>query len=452
MPPSGPNTELEKIFQETGWTLRQFAQAVNRAATEAGAPTRYREPSIHQWLKGHLPVQRVRPLVLEALSRKLGRAISLADAGFPALPAEAGSTTHEDLVGDLIALGRQDMDPSRRTILSASVFSATFAVPSWAEAIERRSLVTSDKSIRIGTSDVTLVRSMIKNFSQLDDVMGGKVTRPSAAAFLVNNVAPLLHAPAKESVRSDLLSAASEFCYLLGYMAVDEGAHALAQRYYSKALELAGGAGDPSLYCLTLHGMSSQAVNSGQAPTALRLANAAAGPAREVSVNMRVHLYAQQAYSAAAAHHKAEAFSLLRQAENSLSKAEPESGKSVVGLASPGLLAYYRAQVEYSLGNVSRSVTEMHEALKPLRGQGRLRRRVLDTGRLADRQCQSGLLEEACATWGLALTEYPHVRSGRCDEQMRVMFARLRPYLRNPHARALFERARDVVPSHVAPR
>ncbi|MBB5933961.1 hypothetical protein FHS42_000987 [Streptomyces zagrosensis] len=45
MPPPKPNTNLEGLFQETGWTLRQFAQAVNHTATEAGTPTMYRAAS-----------------------------------------------------------------------------------------------------------------------------------------------------------------------------------------------------------------------------------------------------------------------------------------------------------------------------------------------------------------------------------------------------------------------
>jgi hypothetical protein len=43
-----PNTGLERLYRETGWTLRQFAQDVNRVGTERGTPLKYREPSVHQ--------------------------------------------------------------------------------------------------------------------------------------------------------------------------------------------------------------------------------------------------------------------------------------------------------------------------------------------------------------------------------------------------------------------
>lgn len=60
-----PNTDLERLYRETGWTLRQFAQGVNRVGTEHESPLNYREPSVHQWLKGHMPKETARPLVLK---------------------------------------------------------------------------------------------------------------------------------------------------------------------------------------------------------------------------------------------------------------------------------------------------------------------------------------------------------------------------------------------------
>lgn len=71
-----PNRGLERLHRETGWTLRQFAQEVNRIGTERRTPVKYREPSVHQWLKGHMPREGTRSLVLEALARKLGRPVT----------------------------------------------------------------------------------------------------------------------------------------------------------------------------------------------------------------------------------------------------------------------------------------------------------------------------------------------------------------------------------------
>src|SRR4051794_11416911 len=79
-----PNDGLKRLYHETGWTLRQMVQEVNKIGTERGTPLRYREPSVHQWLAGHLPKEGTRPLILEALARRLGRPVTHAEAGFPA--------------------------------------------------------------------------------------------------------------------------------------------------------------------------------------------------------------------------------------------------------------------------------------------------------------------------------------------------------------------------------
>lgn len=122
-----PNEGLERLFRETGWTLRQFVQEVNRIGTERGTPQKYREPSAHQWFRGHMPKEAVRPLILEAFARKLGRPITHAQAGF-ALPADE-SNARPGTVEALIDLGRQDMDPSRRSVLGASLFSVALTSP-----------------------------------------------------------------------------------------------------------------------------------------------------------------------------------------------------------------------------------------------------------------------------------------------------------------------------------
>lgn len=93
-----PNAGLERLYRESGWTLRQFAQEVNRIGTERGTPLKYQQPSVHQWLSGHLPRETVRPLILEALARRLLRPITHADAGFPA-PRKSPTVTRLPLKG-----------------------------------------------------------------------------------------------------------------------------------------------------------------------------------------------------------------------------------------------------------------------------------------------------------------------------------------------------------------
>ncbi|MER5493966.1 hypothetical protein [Streptomyces sp. NPDC002490] len=280
MPTREPNERLTLLFRETGWTERQLAQAVNRVGVELGVPTRYRQSSAHQWLNGCLPKAVARPLILEALARRLRRPVTRSMAGFPeGEPPETGAPSPIDGIVDL---GLQDLSPSRRAVVGATLFSVALSVPDWPEVAGRTSLVQQGDARRIGMPEVDMVGQVTERLNALYDDFGGRHARPMAAAFLVNTVTPYLRVDATESVRNAMVSAAALLCCLTGWMAVDEGLHGLAQRYYVKGLELAGASADHTTYCHILRGMSVQAADLGHGAPAVRLATAAsaAAPAR----------------------------------------------------------------------------------------------------------------------------------------------------------------------------
>ncbi|GGU88662.1 hypothetical protein GCM10010211_63920 [Streptomyces albospinus] len=440
-----PNRRLERLYRETGWTLRQFVQAVNRIGTERGTPLRYREPSAHQWRQGQMPKETVRPLVLEALARKLGRPVTHAEAGFPA-PAR-GSDAAPSTVEGLIDLGSGDMDPSRRSILGISLFSVALTVPNWPDVVGRMEASQAGQTRRIGMPEVDMVIAMTEKVSELDDQFGGRHARPMAAAFLVNTVAPYLRADASESVRKAMLSAAADLSYLTGYMAVDEGVHGLAQQYYLKALELAGAAEDHLTYCTTLRGMSVQAVDLGHGREARRLADAAAAASPQAGPRMRAFLAGQQAHAYAQIGGSNSALTYLREAEVAMDKAESR-GKAF-GSYDPSALNYHISQVRYELGDVPGSIKAMQESDR-VRYSVYRRARVRHRATLAERLLEVGHLEAACATWHLALDDYPLIQSGRADQRMQTMFKLIRPHLKNHAARDLYERARLVTPASLS--
>ncbi|MBB4891922.1 hypothetical protein FHS39_000922 [Streptomyces olivoverticillatus] len=437
-----PNVGLDRLYRETKWTLRQFAQEVNRIGTERGTPLRYREPSVHQWLKGHLPRPEVQPVVVEALSRRLQRPVTHREAGFSS-PTDQSNASPGTVEG-LVDLGRQDMDPSRRSVIGASLFSVALAVPNWPDVVGRMEAVQTGRTQRIGMAEVDMVIAMTERVSELDDLFGGRHARPMAAAFLVNTVAPYLKADAPEPVRKAMMSAASDLCYLTGYMAVDEGLQGLAQQYYLKALQLAGASEDHLTYCTTLRGMSVQAVDLGHGPEALRLADAAAAASPQAGPRMRAFLAGQQAHSAAQTGDRNVALLYLKEAEAAMEKAE--SREKAFGSYDPSSLHYHISQVRHELGDLPGAVEAMKESDRLCYDVYR-RTRVKERAMLGEFQMQVGHLEAACATWNEALDEYPLVQSGRVDQRVQTMFGLLRPHLKNPAARALYERARLVTPA-----
>ncbi|GAA2407457.1 hypothetical protein GCM10010433_02620 [Streptomyces pulveraceus] len=442
-----PNSGLERLFRETGWTPRQCAQAINRLGTERGTPRQYRAPSVHQWLSGGVPREDTRPLILEALARRLGRPITYAEAGFP-VPEGGSEAAPPSAVGAIIDLGRLDMAPSRRSVLGVALFSVALTVPQWPDVVGRMEAAQSGTRSRIGMSDVRTVSAMTEQLSSLDDQFGGRTARPLAAAFLVNTVAPFLRTDGPEDVRRAMMSAASDLCYLTGYMAVDEGLHGLAQRYYVKALELAWASEDHLTYCTTLRGMSVQAVDLGQGPVAMRLADAAAASSPRAGPRMRAFLVGQQAHAAAQIGDRRSALMFLQEAEVAMARAESR-GKAF-GSYAPASLSYHTSQVRYEMGDVHGAVAAMQESDR-LRQSVYRRTRVKERAILAERQLAVGHLEAACRTWGLALDDYPLVDSGRIDKRMTDMFHLIRPHIRNHDAQALYERARETVRPGLVP-
>jgi tetratricopeptide (TPR) repeat protein len=436
-----PNRKLSALLAEAHWGLSCFARAVNRLGTETGHRLKYDESAVSHWLSGTRPMAKYQPIVLEALTRKLGRHVTAFDAGFANQP-DLRPESPDTVVG-LIDLGSTDMDPSRRGVLAAGLYSVALTIPNWPDLLSRFALLKTSPHARIGVAEVEAVAAMTERLSDLDDQFGGRTARPMAAAFLVNNIAPYLRANASEKVRKAMLSAAADHLYLTGYMAMDERADHLAQRYWIKAMELAGAAGDHLTYCTTLRGMSVQAVDLRHGQLALRLAEAASSASPTAGPRMRAFLAGQQAHSAAQVGHRAEALAHLRAAEIAMDRADSQT--TSFGSYDWSTLAYHTGQVRYELGDKVASIVDLQEASR-LRDPGYRRTRVRYNSLLAERKLEIGRLEEACADWHQVLDDYPLVLSGRADDRMRAMVTAIAPHVRrNRHAGALYERARPLL-------
>lgn len=439
-----PNRALAALQDEAGWSNAQFAAAVNRLAPEARMRLNYDKSAVAHWLTGTLPIPRARPLICEALARRLGRPITTSAAGFGPTP-ETGPDTDDDgcdSVTKLVDLGSADMDPTRRAALGAiGLYSAALAIPRWPDVTDRFHRLKTNPHVRIGAGDVQAVRAMTDHLSALDDQFGGAAIRPLAAAFLVNTIAPYLHADATPTIRAQMLSAASDHCYLTGYMAMDERADGLAQRYYLLALELAGHADDHLTYCTTLRGMSVQAVDLHHTADALRLAEAASAASPNAGPRMLAFLSGQHAHAAAQAGDRTTALTHLKTAEKAMDRAESRS--TALGSYDPSSLHYHIAQVRYELGDRNQSISELDKARR-LRPDIYRRTRVRHLGTLAERRLEIGHLEEACQDWHRMLDDYLLVQSGRCDDRLRTMLSSIRPYSHNTHVRDLYERAQSI--------
>ncbi|QKW54629.1 tetratricopeptide repeat protein [Streptomyces buecherae] len=447
-----PNEKLRRLFHETEWTLRQFAQQANRVGTERGAPRRYSAQTVWTWLQGAVPREpESRSLIVETLARRLGRALTLADAGFPQPEDSAHKRTGSDVVGDLVELGRVHVDSSRRRVVGVGLFSVALAIPGWSDVIGRAQALQSNPHARIGQAEVDSVREMVTRLKHIDGDFGGQYARPIAATFLVDTVAPYLRASATGHIRKAMLSAAAMTCYLAGWTAVDEGLNGLAQRYYVKGLELAGAADDHMAYCHILRGVSVQAANLGYGVPAARYANAAAEAVPSAEPRLRAFMAGQQAHGYALSRARTEALDSLFETERAMSRATSPASNTPGGY-NASTLAYHTAQVRYALGDVKGSVASLREHFKLRDALDSRRSAVIFGGLMAERQLEVGHLDEACGTWSDVLDAYPTLYSGRADDRVRAAVELLAPHRKNATARVTHERARALLAQKSAAR
>ncbi|MEU4260422.1 hypothetical protein ACYCCF_10505 [Streptomyces argenteolus] len=440
-PQGDRNTGLETLLEQAQWSRTQLANAVNRVGVQHGMPLKYDHSAVSHWLSGTQPREQARRIILEVLERRLGRPLTYAEAGLQQ-PRRGETPRDGDTVESLLDLGRSDMDPSRRGVLAAGLYSAALAVPLFAgEAqAEERERATKPTG-RIGTAEVATVRTMTDRIADILDELGGGHARPMAAAFLVNTVAPYLRASATEQVRSDMLSAASDLTYLTGWMAMYEREHGLGQRYYVKALKLATEAGDHVTYCRTLRGMSLQASSLRHGATALKLADSAAEAAPKAGPRLVAFLRGQQAHAAALVGDRKQAFTRLREAEVALSQAD--SRRESIGGYDQTAYQFHVGHVLYETKDLPGSIAALKTSIRTQpkqERQGRLHANAV----MAHRQYELGHIEEACATWDTFLDDYVGLSTARGDDHFDTMRKRLVPYRRVRAVRALVERAGQV--------
>ncbi|MFJ6636731.1 hypothetical protein ACIQMR_36025 [Streptomyces sp. NPDC091376] len=437
-----PNPALDRLLEQARWTRTQLAQQVNRLGPQTGLALTYDRTAVAHWIAGTPPKPEVRPLILEALSARLGRPVTHEEAGLEPGPSADGSVP-VDTVEELIDLGRADMDPSRRGVLAATLFSAALSVPAFQQYARAAddSVSPGKATTRIGASQVASVRSMTERIADILDEFGAGHARPMAAAFLVNTVGPWLRAQASEPVKLAMLAAASDLTYLTGWMAMYEKAHGLGQTYYTKALKLADEANDHVTYCRTLRGMSLQASNLGHGRMALEFADSAAEAAPSAGPRLVAFLRGQQAHAASMVGDRHQAHTRLREAERALAKAD--NRRDAIGGYDQTAYLFHVSHVLMEEGDLPGSIKAMQHSIRVQPAKER-QGRVHAYAVLAQRQLRHGHLDASCDSWGRFLDEYEHVSSVRGDDHFATMRKDLVPYAKSRSVKDLVGRVREV--------
>ncbi|MEU4293202.1 hypothetical protein AB0E63_33700 [Kribbella sp. NPDC026596] len=432
------NVKLAAVIAEASWSHAQLAQAVCRVATEAGNERLMSVGRSHvsHWVAGSMPSADAPAILAEALSRRLGRVVTVEEIGLSGPRPPAALAWSADTLTTLVDLGRGNVDIERRSVLRAAGYSvAALAVPSeaWWDTMARRGAQRSARTAPvIGAGDLDAIREMADIFTRIDQRRGGGHARTAVAQYLTSDVASALRAAhSSANIRRGLFSTAGELAYLCGWMAFDNAEHATAQRYFTVAVQLAAEADDPPLAGHVLRAMAHQAVDLGHPRQAVQLAKASLSGRRSAlaSPRERALLEVDHARALAADGHGSAAAKALLRAEDDLASAgdgDDEPGR--VFFFGEASLAHETACTLRDLGDLTAATSQFRRSVRTRKAATFTRTHAVTLGYLGAIQARQGAIDEACSTWSSALDAMDGVHSGRTRQAVVDMRSALSPF------------------------
>ncbi|WP_275466905.1 hypothetical protein [Streptomyces noursei] len=436
------NANLRALLAEARWTQAALARTVNALAAEIDLDLNYDRTAVAHWLSGTRPAPPAPELIAEALSRRLSRSVSPAAAGLsgePSAPAGGRLPLSALPVGAaLTELCSMENDPARRAAARVMPYREADLARVAGGRAERVPAPRAPRGAPEAGDDLGVVRLAVRFYSASFDAHGGRRARSALAAYLADDIAPLLRERDGHQPRSELLVEASRLAFLLARMYQDASLHGLAQRHFSTALRIADESGDATARAVVLRGLSAQGLALGHRRTALLAAEAAAAT-RASQGPARAFLLSQLAVTQAAyGRHRAARDSLDR-AERALAKGERGGAAEPFTAYSAGSLEFQRAEVLRHSGDLPAARAALANSLAH-RSAADHRGMALSHAQHAEILMGLGHVEEACASWNSFLDHYVQLRSGTADLAAGRLRQLLTPFRKLPVASAVLHR------------
>ncbi|SFL82882.1 hypothetical protein SAMN05192584_12852 [Streptomyces pini] len=255
--------------------------------------------------------------------------------------------------------------------------------------------------------------------------LGGGHARHLAVRYLTDDVSRWLNGSYTERVGRELYAATSQLVHLIGWMARDEGAQGLAQRYHVHSYKLASEAGESELAATALRGLADQAIDLGHVPTAVRLAEACEQQGRALD-NHKALAYYRNTYARAAAADgdHSTAARMLTAAQTAIERASAAPGESWASHYSHGRWAHESGMIHAKMSDLQAAEEHLRLALD-IHGLDRRRTRAIVLADLGHVQLKRGDTDQALASWHGFLDCAEGVHSVRIDDGISNIAARL---------------------------
>ncbi len=444
-PEQHSNVQLSGLLDEAGLSNMAFAREVRATAAQHGHTVACDHNHVRRWRDGHASRAVPPQFIAEALSRRLGRSLSLSDVGmdaqgripsaqglleFAGSPAEILAATHE-LCSQPESLDRtQPTGPL--TVLAPAVLRWLVVPPPNAPARH-----TPGRPVTSG--DIDRVRATTDAFDQIDRRSGGAVARLPAVQFLRSGVAPLLGAHYTGPTGRELYNAAALCTYGIARYTFDADLPGLANRWTVLALSMAHQADDPLLGAYIVLLLAEQALLNEAPQTALTYVSAALTATGEHSLRVRAGLHAVEARVHAQLAQPLPARAAAAKAERGLARPAEPQDPTWLEPFDHGFVAHSAAQSALALGNASIARRRAEQALAAIPAE-RVRDSVVIRLQLASALARQGHTADSCTQAEAALRQADGLQSSTVTTHLRLALRELQQHADVPQIAAVIDR------------
>ncbi|WP_406448446.1 transcriptional regulator [Streptomyces sp. NBC_00876] len=417
-----PNTLLEALIDEAGFSRAGLAAHVNQAGRARGLCLRYEHTAVARWLKGQRPRGQVPDLICEVLGNRLNRAVSLdgiglaADGGHP--PAQGSSLT--GFVERATALWRSDEQQRPHAVAAPAVTGTTAVMPVWEwENPPEDADVSRAGPTRVCAADIATLRAARAHYELMYRRAGGIATRSRIVGFLNAETAPLLRGGYSDAMGRQLHRATGALVAVAGICAYDSDAHGLAQRYFHQALRLAKASGDRGLGGYVIALLVNQSLFLADYRQSVAFAEAALRAAgRDITPALAADLHAMQAKAYARLGDRAGARECIRRAESEAGRIRPGQEPDETGYVQPGLVDVQVAEALLGLGDLPAARAHAAAAVRtPAHDRGRVHRLAM----LTTIELRQGEADRAAVTAAEMAERVRGMESQRLRDRLRTV-------------------------------
>jgi tetratricopeptide (TPR) repeat protein len=385
-------------------------------------------------------------IICEILGSKLGRVVTLSDAGFDqGSEMRLPGTPLPQVLDHAAALWRSEArrgwPSASRTVVSGPASVAP--VFEWENPPDDFD-VSSDRGHRqICRADVQAIREARARYEQMYRRVGGIPVWPRIIDFLDSRVAPLLHESYDDAIGRSLMHAAGGLVAVAGICLYDADRQAGAQSYLYHALRLAKASGDRGFGGYVVALLANQAMSLGHYRQVVQYTETAMrGASGRLSPALISDLCTLQAKAYARMGDRGRCYEQMRRSEAMAGRIQPSEEPPETGYVQRGLAEVQHAEALRHLGDLGPARSYAEEALSTAESS-HLRSQAHRFATLAMVLAARGEVEEAAWAGQEMLDRLQGMESRRLGERAVAVWKAIRAQGDSIVTREFTQRARE---------